>query len=382
MGLFGFFSERKARREEEDRLYYEEQEQLKREQDRSSRSKGAPEDVVIKTDVGFTPEHIIYRIRITNDSQDPMGDVDVTVLPDKKMGIPLNKTQKIDMLDPDETTVLDFKIVPVLNLGKGTVKAQMSYFDFAEQDRVTFNLKTRSVQLSCPKIQPMKVDDDLWRIRMTNLEKFEYESEEVHGVASNLFDELCQSAESIGFFGTEPFVVPNLYRGIRKFMGTVGEEVFACQVQVIGQEDISKVLMECYASSTEKAMGVTARIITPLDSQYHLKKQIKSDLDPLDRKTMVETSAGEKFDESVVKILGKDQKYLGVDRKVVRKKRAVKKKQQPVEEEKVEVWEAQKEVTVPLDAVTKSEEKPVVVEEAPASIGEPQVVRKIRMVAD
>jgi hypothetical protein len=398
MGLFGWFSERKRRREEEEQAWYEEQERLRREEERRARSQGAPEDVVIKTDITYHPTHYNYRVRITNDSQDPMGDIDVTVIADKKVGIPVKKNQNVDMLDPDETVVLDFKIVPILNLGKGNVKAQLSYFDFAEQDRITFNLKTRSIQISCPKIQPMKVDDDLWRIRMTNLDKFEFETEEVTGVASNLFDDLCMSAEHIGFFGTDPFVVPTLYRGIRKFMGTVGEDVYACQIQVIGQEDISKLLMECYAGDPQKAAGVAARIITPLDPHYHLKKSIRSELDPRDLKAAEETSAGKDYDDSEVKVLGKDQKPLVEDRKVVRKRRGAKRQvTQPMpdaaaqpEEEKVEVWETEAPDTAPT---MPAEEAPV--EEAPAAegeeeapagevavAGEPQSVRKIRIVAD
>ena len=397
MGLFGWFSERKRRREEEEQAWYEEQERLRREEDRKARSQGAPDELTIKTDISYHPTHFNYRVRLTNDSQDPMGDIDVTVVVDKKIGIPVKKNQNIDMLDPDESVVLDFKIIPILNLGKGSVKAQMSYFDFSEQDRVTFNLKTRSIQISCPKIQPMKVDDDLWRIRMTNLEKFEFESQEVSGVASNMFDDLCLSAEHIGLFGTDPFVVPTLYRGIRKFMGTVGEDVFAAQIQVIGQEDISKLLLECYATDPQKAAGVAARIITPLDEHYHLKKSIRSELDPLELKKAVETGDGKDFDETEVKILGKDQKPLVQDKKVVRKRRGVKKQvTQPMpektEEEQVEVWETEApdvaaagdaEAVEPIkDEATEAAEETPAAEEDVKPAGEPQVVRKLRIVED
>ena len=64
---------------------------------------------------------------------------------------------------------------------------------------------------------------------------------------------------------------------------------------------------------------------------------------------------------------------------------------EPEEEEKVEVWEAQTETTVPIkeeepvkeEEPPVEEEKPAEEEQAPAeSIGEPQVVRKVRIVAD
>lgn len=360
MGLLGWFRDRKARREEEERAYWEEQERLQREQERASKKpSGPPDDVSIKTEVVYTETEIIYSIMFKNLSQDPMGDIDVAIIVDKKLGIPIDKVKNIEMLDPDDTASVEFRIVPILNLGKGTIKAQVQFFDFVEQDRVSFNLKTKSIQINLPKITPMRTDEDLWRVKMSNLAKFEYESREIEVEPALLFEDLGATVEEIGFYAIDPFIVPTLYRGIGKFIGTVGDDIYACQIQVIGQEDISKVLIECYGPNNQKAIGLCARILTPLDSMYHLKRYISSELPEgaLDR--IIETGTTEKFDRSEIKMLGKDGKPLAED------------------EEEPETWEAQEENDGPPPQ-GKAEEPPE--KEAPLPDG--PVVRKLRIVAD
>jgi hypothetical protein len=253
MGLFGFFGGNKQR-EEEERAYMEEQERLRRQQE--MQSQGPPKDLIIKTDLVYKLNGPIYKVKFINNSKDPMGELEVNVLVDKKLGIAVESTMKKEMLDPDEEILFEFKIVPTLNLGAGTIKSMTGYFDFQQQSKRNFNMKVRNIQVSCPQVQPFKVDDNMWRIKMSNLEKFEIESNEFEAHPPTLFQDLCQSAEKSGFFGVDPFVVPTLYRGLRKYIGTVGEEILAVQVQVIGQDDTSKFLIECYASNAQKAMGV------------------------------------------------------------------------------------------------------------------------------
>jgi hypothetical protein len=308
MGFLGLFKSKKER-EEEERAYYEEQERLAKEQARQSQ--GPPKELGIKTELFYKVHGPTYHVKLTNNSKDPMGQVEVTVVVDKALGIPLESTKSREMLDPDESTTFDFKIVPTLNLGAGTIKAMAGYFDFAKQDKVNFNLKVRSIQIACPQVQPTKVDDNTWRIKMSTLEKYEFESMEMEGNPPEIFEALCISAQKAGFFGIEPFVVPTLYRGLRKFIGSVNDDIYCIQVQVIGQEDLAKCLIECYAPTVQKAIGICARLLTPLDGQFHLKRSQKTDLPPgaLD-KALGTHAAKAQFNDSEVKVLGKDGRPL------------------------------------------------------------------------
>lgn len=375
MGFLGLFKSKKEK-EEEERAYYEEQERLAKEQSRQSQ--GPPKELGIKTELFYKIHGPTYHVKLTNNSKDPMGQVEVTVVVDKAIGIPLESTKGHEMLDPDESITLDFKIVPTLNLGAGTIKAMAGYFDFSKQEKVNFNLKVRSLQVACPQVQPTKVDDNTWRIRMSSLEKFEYESTEMEGNPPEIFEALCMSAEKAGFFGIEPFVVPTLYRGLRKFIGNLNDDIYCIQVQVIGQEDMAKCLIECYAPTVQKAIGICARVLTPLEPQYHLKRCQKTDLPPgaLD-KALGTSAAKAQFDDREVKVLGKDGRPLA-DRGpqpagAGAKPQPAKPKATPgaKKEDDVEVWEEERQAQ--MERTESSKPKPTPAKpSAPAPAQRPQ----------
>ena len=410
MGFLGLFKSKKER-EEEERAYYEEQERLAKEQARQSQ--GPPKELGIKTELFYKIHGPTYHVKLTNNSKDPMGQVEVTIVVDKALGIPIESTKAREMLDPDESTTFDFKIVPTLNLGAGSIKAMAGYFDFARQDKSNFNLKVRSIQVACPQVQPVKVDDNTWRIRMSNLEKYEFESTEMEGNPPEIFEAMCLSAEKAGFFGIEPFVVPTLYRGLRKFIGNVNDDIYCIQIQVIGQEDLSKCLIECYAPTVQKAMGICARMLTPLDAQFHLKRFQKTDLPPgaLDR-VLGMSAAKPQFDDREVQVLGKDGRPLAekapppqqrVTKPLPAKQTAG---APPKRDSDVEVWEeeraeqmkrteasktktapakpaapapAQRPMTKPIDAGDKRVEKEEG-KEGPPKPNDGKAVRKVRLV--
>ena len=243
---------------------------------RDAMARNIPEGIDLKTKVESAEGAFYYLIKITNNTNDIMGDVKVAIAPENSI-VTCNKPLKTaKFIDPGKDAVFKFKLKPSMRCGKTTIQGMLRYFDFAVKDQQEFQLPEYELNIFDPQINTHEVNEDIWRVTMGKLPLYELETEELDYEPARIFTHLTKIARNMGFYELKPNVVATLYRGTGKYFGVDAlKEPYLMEIQVIGKGKTARLLYRVWAADVTAAMGIAYRLLSKVDKRLEIQSRIK-----------------------------------------------------------------------------------------------------------
>ncbi len=235
-----------------------------------------PTELDIKPSVNYNFDGPLYSLKLFNKNIDVIGDITVHLDTNKKAIATLDETKRVfEMLEPEKSTVMKFKIKPKYKSGKTTVYGKVEYFDFKSKERKIVRLPRAIIDFEFNKLTPKRTDEDKWRQTIGSLKAFEIETDVLDLKPSELFNIFKSVLSDLGLFMLPPIENVNLYRGIAKFLGNdANKKIYAVEVQVIGDRAKSKVLFRIWSSEGKDAMALAFKTLDSIEDIIKIKKFI------------------------------------------------------------------------------------------------------------
>jgi hypothetical protein len=234
-----------------------------------------PDGVELKSRVKYEDGLFKYFMKITNNTNDIMGDVKVAIAADERLVSCDKPRQSSKFIDPGQSHLFKFPMQPTMVCGKTEIQGLLRYFDFSVQEKQEFLIPEYDLNISCPIIESREVDEDYWRISKSHLEVYEIETDDLNFEPHKVFSHMSKIVEKLGFYQLEPVVVPTIYRGIAKFYGDDPlKEPHCVEVQVIGQDKNTKILFRVWAPTTTRAMGIAFKVLGKVDKRLAIRENI------------------------------------------------------------------------------------------------------------
>ena len=126
---------------------------------------GQPLQTAVKglSAVGYQGPRIIYKIKVENPGPEPICDVRVSIFFPKDVFLVDEQLKEISLLQPNESNTATFYLRPTGECGKRTLSAEVDFYDYGSSCRKKVSVKSREVEIVCPVLSPMTLDDPSWK---------------------------------------------------------------------------------------------------------------------------------------------------------------------------------------------------------------------------
>jgi hypothetical protein len=229
------------------------------------------------TGIRAKDKDLYFVLKIENKGTEVMGESTVEVTVPDKVFKSDGLTKRLAHLEPGQFHKESFRLSPQYRTGGGLVAGNVTYFDFGHRDRMTFALPPAKANFFCPLLRPVKADDDGWRLRTATLKRYEIMTKELKAEPDTLFDLARGAVEGLGTFAVEPTINAGLYRGVARYIGVAGREIYAFELQVIGRDGISRMLITALGGDEMKARAMGFRVVDALSLKTRIRESIAED---------------------------------------------------------------------------------------------------------
>ncbi len=235
-----------------------------------------PIDLEMNSKIHYDFDKLEYRLKLHNTTKDMLGDIDINVKTVKKSVVDLiNSKHVVEMLEPNKSIKLKFKLKPKYMLGKSGVYGKIEYFDFKSKERKIYRLPQAFVEFDIDEINPKRVDEDKWRLICSRLKSYDIETDIMDSSPREVFKIFQDTLLRLGLYMLPPIENVNLYRAIAKFYGSDDDEnQFAVEAQVIGDQKKSKVLFRIWSGDSKYAMALAFKAINIINDSIKIKNFI------------------------------------------------------------------------------------------------------------
>jgi hypothetical protein len=243
-------------------------------------------NIVIKSAVQYKGATILYKIKVENQSSEPIGDIKIRlVVPDV---FNLKEEEKtISMLQPEEGKTSTFSIRPTGECGNCIISGKIVYYDYSQKKHIQFDLSNKMVSIVCPVLKVKQVDENSWRTETSKMLIAEEDTKDLEIPAENLFDITTRILKDMNLYMIEPEITstPQLYTGVSRFYaeGIAGMN-YAAYIEVIGKRK-SRLIVKAWAEKEEALTGFYHKILQEIEkrtdinlfvddsvNQYHINK--------------------------------------------------------------------------------------------------------------
>jgi hypothetical protein len=221
-------------------------------------------------------DDLYFVVKLENRGEGMMGESTVTISVPEKLFGPDGLTRKLPHLDPGASHKEVFLLRPLYRPGGGMVGGTVTYFDFGMKGEMTFALPEEKLNFFVPPLEPVRTDTDGWRLKTAPLKRCEIETGDVPAEPDKLFEVVRDAVEGLDLFGVEPIVTPGLYRGVAQYIGAAGDEVYAFEVQVIGRDDITRLLITALGPDEIKCRAMGFKVVEAISARTRIRECIVS----------------------------------------------------------------------------------------------------------
>lgn len=234
-----------------------------------------PIGVDVETKMEDEEGKLTYMVRVSNNTDDIMGDVNIAIAPNRKIVSCPKPKGSVKFIDPGKKEIFRFPLIPTYKSGKTTIQGLLRYFDFNEKAKQEYMIPDYDLNISSPDITPKEVNEDIWRVTMGKLVEHEIETEEMNFEPEKVFSHLTKIAKRMGFYPLAPVVTPTLFRGLGKFFGLDAlKEPYCMEIQVIGKGKKSRLLLRTWSDSKASSMGIAFRLLGKVDKRLEIRSKI------------------------------------------------------------------------------------------------------------
>ncbi len=275
----GWFSKKKRKRRSA-RSASRPTEEERRQRAAARAQRAAREDAVdtisVKPTVEYGKTGVEYVLEIANRGNNVFGDAVAQLYLPKELGKDGGPySEELGMIQTGETKTVRFVLPVPEKPGKYPLECLVSFFDFASKSRVEGAAPKKILHVWSPKFKPLSIEEHEWRISITHMVGKEFETEEIPMGASKLFERATALLKAMHFYLLPEKVAPNLFRGIQHaYAEDSRHNEYAVQVQVIGDEQGSKMLVQTYAQTEIAVVGLYAKIVTVFDTKFKIRDHL------------------------------------------------------------------------------------------------------------
>lgn len=205
---------------------------------------------------------MVYEVNLENTTDYPMGKLKLEFDRGAKLGkFGSAKTEK-RMLDPGERTRFVVPFKPDYVGGKEEFKFHINFFDFRYKVDEKITLHTEPIKVLVPKFKSLDLDEDAYRILTADLYRWAVETDVLKVPAKKLYADLSEKLDEMGFSEADSMENEALFRGIRKMVATDKKgRKWAAQIQVIGDEKESKLLIYAFGERPQNSYSLATKIL-------------------------------------------------------------------------------------------------------------------------
>jgi len=249
-------------------------------------------NVVIKSAIQYKGATILYKIKVENQSSEPIGDIKVTLLVPDVFNLK-DEQKNISMLQTGESKTATFNIRPTGECGNCIISGKISYYDYNQKKHVQFDLSNKMVDILCPVLKIKEIDEISWRNATGQMLIAEENTKDLEIPAENLFDITTRILKDMNLYMISPEVTstPQLYTGAARFYaeGVAGLK-YAAYVEVVGKRK-SRLIVKAWAEKEEALTGFYHKILQDIEKRTDINLFVDDSLNQYNiNKTTIQDS--------------------------------------------------------------------------------------------
>ncbi|MBE0521810.1 MAG: hypothetical protein IBX39_06020 [Candidatus Methanoperedenaceae archaeon] len=238
------------------------------------------ESVQIKTAFGYKGAAIIYKLKIENNTSDPISDIKVyPYVPD--VFLLKEKDKSISLIEPNSSQTVTFEIRPTGECGDCNVSGRVNYYDMASRKRQDIELEPKSLSIVCPMLRGKEINEDEWHDAVGNLVKTEESTREIDMPAESLFTMVSRIVKDMHMYMQKPEITDKqqLFNGVARFYaeGVKGLK-YAAQVEVMGGAKKSKLILKVWAEKEDALTGFYHGVLDEIEKRVNVKEYIQDSI--------------------------------------------------------------------------------------------------------
>ncbi|WP_129582672.1 zinc ribbon domain-containing protein [Methanolobus psychrotolerans] len=230
------------------------------------------EPAVIKSAIQYKGANILYKIKVENTSEEPMGDITISLFVPEVFHV--KESQKnISMLQPGEGKTATFIIRPTGECGNCVLAGNIRYYDYSQKKHVQVDLSNKMVDIVCPVLRVREIDEAAWRMNVGSMMIAEEDTKDLEIPAENLFDMATRILKDMNMYMITPEVTSTqqLFTGVARFYaeGVAGLK-YAAYVEVVGKRK-SRLIVKAWAEKEEALTGFYHKILEEIEKRTDIK---------------------------------------------------------------------------------------------------------------
>ncbi|MFA4957825.1 MAG: zinc ribbon domain-containing protein [Candidatus Methanoperedens sp.] len=231
--------------------------------------------VCAKSAFGYKGATILYKVKIENNTPEPMSDIKVyPYVPD--VFLLKEKEKSISLIEPNSSQTVTFEIRPTGECGECMVSGRVNYYDTSLKKRKDIELESKSLSIICPMLRRKEISEDSWREKISNLVKAEENTTDIPLDGEGLFGMICEILKDMNLYALAPnSTKAQIFRGTAKFFGEgVKGLQYAAQVEVVGGSRKSKLIIKAWAEKEDALTGFYHGILDEIEKRIKVKEYI------------------------------------------------------------------------------------------------------------
>ncbi len=238
---------------------------------------GSFSEVSSKSGINYERAHIIYKIRIENNTSEPIGEIYIKPIISKEIFIIDKEERMIPLLKTGEAKTVSFKLRPKHECGNVDISGNIRYFEYKTEDYKDLKIEPKRTTIICPMMKVIKIDEKDWWDITSRLIKVEETTEDIPIKGKVLFDLVKDVLRDQNLYMLEPKITKdeNIFRGVVRFYceGVKGLK-YGIYVEVIGGSIRSKLILKAYAENEESLIGFYHCILDEIQKRTNVKKYV------------------------------------------------------------------------------------------------------------
>ncbi|MFQ6056405.1 MAG: hypothetical protein ACE5J3_10550 [Methanosarcinales archaeon] len=234
----------------------------------------------IKSAYGYEGAKIIYKIKVENNTSEPVGDLKISLFV-PEVFLAKEKEKNISMLEAGESKTVTFEIRPTGECGECYISGSLNYYNYQDKKRKEIEIPIKKISIVCPILRIKEINEYNWRNVVSKLIKAEETTKELSIPAENLFNIASRVIKDMNLFMLNPDITktPLLFNGFARFYGEgVTGLKYAAQLEVIGGSKKSKLILKAYAEKEEALTGFYHKILDELEKRINVKEYIEDSI--------------------------------------------------------------------------------------------------------
>ena len=234
------------------------------------------EGLIITSAFGYKGATIIQKIKVENPTPEPVSDIKIHLFVPEVFMIKDSEKQ-IGLLKSGESKTITFEIRPTGECGDCEVSGRVVYYDYSSKNTKEVIIPPKTLSIVCPVLKIKKIDEETWRLVVSELTKTEETTKEMQIPAKTLFEVTTDILKDMNMFMLPPSIseTPQLYRATARFYAEgVKELKYAAQIEVVGGTKNSKLILKAWAEKEEALTGFYHGILDEIEKRVQVKGYI------------------------------------------------------------------------------------------------------------